>query len=59
MKHTILAGILTVFLLPMSISSCQEKTPGEEIKEAAEEVGDEVREGVEETGDAIKDATDQ
>lgn len=57
MKKVIIALVL-LFSLSTVLTSCREqKTAGEKIEEAVEEVGDELGDAVEEVEDEIDDAT--
>ncbi|WP_027394625.1 hypothetical protein [Aquimarina latercula] len=57
MKKTIISITAMCFLFASTLS-CREKTTGEKVEDAVEDVGDAVEDGAEEVKDAVEDATD-
>ncbi|MDB4293239.1 hypothetical protein N9954_07490 [Maribacter sp.] len=50
--------LMLAFVTIIAVSSCREKTTGEKVEDAVEEVGDDVEDAVDDAGDAIEDAVD-
>ncbi|GGX04893.1 hypothetical protein [Aquimarina muelleri] len=57
MKKTLISFLSIIFIATITLS-CREKTAGEKVEDAVEDVGDAVEDGVEDVKDAVEDATD-
>jgi len=58
MKKTIYLMAIALFTLGTTMSCRDEKSTGEKVEDAFEEVGDDIEDGVDEVEDEVKDATD-
>ncbi len=57
MKKIFISVLSIVFLATITLS-CREKTTGEKVEDAVEDVGDAVEDGAEEVKDAVEDVAD-
>jgi hypothetical protein len=49
--------LLGLALLACALSACQPRTPGEKVKDAAQDAAHEANQGMDRAGDRVKDAT--
>lgn len=57
MKKILLITTIAI-TAPFAITSCEEKTPKEEVKDTLDDIGDDLNDGADDIGDEIKDGVE-
>ncbi|MGC1514654.1 MAG: hypothetical protein WA810_03705 [Maribacter sp.] len=58
MRKSIFMFVFALMTVSVAMSCREEKTTGEKIEDAVDDVGDEIEDGAEDVEDAVDDATD-